>query len=151
MGVILGEFSKKRRVGNGMGEGKANVVAIAVMIVLIVAVLAAYFLLSPRGHSGEKTIFVHVIFDETTGNAFEIQTDAEYLRGALEEQDLIEGDESVLGLMVTSVAGRVADADAQEWWSFTKGGEFLNTGVSDTPIEDGDTFEITLMVGFDGW
>ena len=80
--------------------------------------------------------------------AFTIETDAEYLRGALESIDLIEGSESEYGLFVTAVNGIAADDSKQEWWCFTKGGEEMMTGVDTTPIADGDAFEITLTEGY---
>lgn len=77
-----------------------------------------------------------------------ISTDAEFLRGALEQENLIAGDESQYGLFVKTVNGITADDANQEWWCFTKGGETLFTGVDTTPIADGDKFEITLTVGY---
>ena len=47
-----------------------------------------------------------------------------------------------------TVNGVTADDAQQQWWCFTKGGEMVNTGVDDTPIADGDTFEITLTTGW---
>ena len=32
----------------------------------------------------------------------------------------------------------------------TKSGEMVNTGADQTPIADGDAFELTLTVGYDG-
>ena len=40
------------------------------------------------------------------------------------------------------------DDSKQEWWSFTKDGQMLETGVDTTPIADGDHFEITLTAGY---
>ena len=75
-------------------------------------------------------------------------TAVEYLRGALEQEALIAGEESDYGLFVKTVDGVTADDANQEWWCFTKGGEMLETGVDSTPIADGDTFEITLTQGY---
>ena len=79
---------------------------------------------------------------------FAFATDAENLRGALEEQKLIEGTESEYGLYVLTVDGETADEGAQQWWCFTKGGEMLMTGVDDTMIADGESYEITLTTGW---
>lgn len=96
---------------------------------------------------GEKTITVEIVLpDETITHT--ITTDAEYLRGALEEKSLVAGDESQYGLFVKTVAGVTIDESKQEWWNFTKGGEALFTGVDTTPIAHGDKFEITLTVGY---
>ena len=70
------------------------------------------------------------------------------LRGALEEQKLIAGDESEFGLYVRTVNGYTADDSKQEWWMFTRNGESLMTGVDATPIADGEQYEIALTTGY---
>lgn len=89
-----------------------------------------------------------VIYADAASDEFHISTDAEFLRGALEEQKLIQGEESQYGLFVTTVNGVTADESQQQWWCFTKGGEALMTGVDSTPIANGDAFEITLTTGY---
>ena len=79
---------------------------------------------------------------------FPLATDAENLRGALEERQLIAGDESEYGLFVKTVDGETADDAVQQWWCFTKDGEMLMTGVDDTMIADGEHYEITLTTGW---
>lgn len=122
----------------------AGVVALAVVIVALVGI---YFATRPATAAGDKTITATVVANGDE-EVFTINTDAEYLRGALESIDLIEGTESEYGLFVTTVNGITANDANQEWWCFTKGGETLNTGVDSTPIADGDAFEITLTVGY---
>lgn len=120
----------------------------AVALIAAVAVLAAvHFGTRPAASAGEKTITVTVAAHGEE-EAFTIETDEEYLRGALESIDLIEGSESEYGLFVTAVNGIAADDSKQEWWCFTKGGEEMMTGVDTTPIADGDAFEITLTEGY---
>ena len=118
---------------------------------LFLAVLIAAMALTGCGktetQAGSKTITVDIVmYDGTTTKT--ITTDAEYLRGALEQEKLVAGDESQYGLFVKTVNGYTVDDSKQEWWCFTKGGEALFTGVDDTPIADGDKFEITLTVGY---
>ncbi|MDR1736298.1 MAG: DUF4430 domain-containing protein [Oscillospiraceae bacterium] len=122
------------------------IIAVVILCLLAAAALTAYLLLRPTGEEGAKTIGVAVIVGGETRRSLEINTDAEYLRGALEEKELIQGDESTFGLYVKTVDGVTADESKNEFWSFTKAGVFLETGVDDTPILDGDKFEITLSV-----
>ena len=76
-----------------------------------------------------------------TQKDFTISTDSENLRGALEQEGLISGDESEYGLYVTTVDGETADSSLNQWWCFTKDGEMLMTGVDDTMIADGEHYE----------
>jgi hypothetical protein len=127
---------------------KGAVAALVVAGLLLIAALAAYFVLQPGTTPGSKTISVEIIAPPAETKTLSISTNAEFLRQALEEQNLIQGDESAYGLFVTVVDGIAADDTKQEWWCFTKAGEELLTGVDSTPIQDGDKYEITLTTGY---
>ncbi|MFT4144262.1 MAG: DUF4430 domain-containing protein [Mobilitalea sp.] len=120
----------------------------AVFVLVIVAMLAVYYQFKPEAQKGAKDIVVEVVIPDESTEEFKINTDAENLRQALEEKDLVKGSESEYGLFVTEVNGRVVDDSKQEWWNFTKSGEMLSTGVDDTMIADGDHYEITLTTGY---
>lgn len=127
---------------------RRNIIAAAILIILVVAALLIYNTCKPVGQEGSKALVVTVVHGDGTSKEFRIATDAEYLRGALEEQKLIEGSESEYGMYVTVVDGETADESLQQWWCFTKDGEMLMTGVDTTPIADGEHYEITLTVGW---
>ena len=131
-----------------MSANKKKIIAVAVLLVLVAAAIVAYVCLKPSGAEGGKTITVQVIHGDGTQKDFTITTDAEFLRGALEQEGLVQGSESEYGLFVTAVDGETVDDSQQQWWCFTKGGEMLMTGVDTTPIADGDHFEITLTEGY---
>ena len=122
--------------------------AVAALVVAVAVVLGIYFVTRPAPQQGGKTITVQVVMLEGEPSDYTIQTDEEYLRGALESIDLIEGSESEYGLFVTTVNGVTVDDSKQQWWCFTQDGEMLMTGVDTTPIADGDHFEITLTEGY---
>lgn len=125
------------------------IISVAVLIVLAAAFFTAYHFLRPRGEDGAKRIHLQVIADNETIKSIDIQTDAEYLRQALEEENLVEGEESAYGLWVITVAGRTADSSKEEWWALYKNGEFSTTGIDDTPLANGDRIEYRLTVGYD--
>ncbi len=96
-----------------------------------------------------KHITIKVVFEDGSEKTFEAATDGNSLRDALESvEGLVKGDESQYGLFVTEVDGVAADSTKQQWWCFTRGGETLMTGVDDTSIADGETYEITLKTGY---
>ncbi len=136
-----------------MSQKKSNKKIIAIVCVVLAVLLAAsalvYHFFGADPEQGSKEITVEIVFAQGDSKTVEIKTDAEYLRGALEEKNLVEGDEGPYGLFVTAVAGVVADDSKEQWWCFTKGGESMTTGIDTTPIKDGDKFEITLKTGFD--
>ena len=131
-----------------MSAKTKTIIAVPFLRVSVAAAIVAPACLNPGGAAGDKTITVEVIHGDGTQKDFTISTDAEFLRGALEQEGLVQGDESEYGLFVTAVDGETADSEQQQWWCFTKGGEMLMTGVDDTPIADGEQYEITLTVGW---
>ena len=122
--------------------------AAAALVAAVAVLLGVYFVTRPAPQQGGKTISVQVVLLDGESSDYTIQTDEEYLRGALESIDLIEGSESEYGLFVTTVNGVTVDDSKQQWWCFTQDGEMLMTGVDTTPIADGDHFEITLTEGY---
>ena len=92
--------------------------------------------------TGEKNISVQVTAEGKTIN-FKISTDCEFLADALLEHNLISGDMQQYGLYVKVVNGITADYNIDKsYWSLTKSGEYMQTGVSQTQIADGDQYEI---------
>ena len=132
-----------------MNKNKKVLIIAAVVLLVIAAVLLIVDRnRQPQTEQGAKTISVAVIMDGETTRELTIHTDAEFLRGALEQENLIEGTESEYGLYVTTVDGIAADDAKRQWWCLTKGGEPVSTGVDTTPIADGDRFELTLTTGY---
>lgn len=73
---------------------------------------------------------------------------AEYLGDALVAEGLVKGTTGDYGLYIDTVDNETADKSKEEWWCITKGGQAVMTGISTTPFADGDTFELTLTVGY---
>lgn len=97
---------------------------------------------------GAKEITLQVVHGDGSTKDFSISTDKGNLREALEQEGLVEGEESEFGLFVKTVDGETADDANQEWWCLTKGGEMWTEGVDSTELADGDAFEFTLTVGY---
>ena len=92
---------------------------------------------------GAKTVTVKVIV-EGKSVTFTIKSDAKTLGDALLAHGLIAGEESSYGLYVKVVNGITADYDVdQSYWGFSKGGEYMMTGVDGTEFADGETYELT--------
>ena len=119
-----------------------------VFAVLIAATVLCTACSQAEPQVGVKTITVQIIVDGQDTVTKSITTEAEYLREALDGENLLIGEEGPYGLFVKTVNGVTADDAKQQWWCFTKGGADLFTGVDTTPIADGDTFEITLKTGY---
>ena len=124
------------------------IIAVALLLVLVIGAVLIWNANKPDAQEGGKALVVTVVHGDESSKDFSFTTDAENLRTALEEQELIEGTESEYGLYVTKVDGEEADESLQQWWCFSKDGEDLMTGVDDTMIADGDHYDITLKTGW---
>ena len=99
---------------------------------------------------GSKSITIEVINSKSESVVYELKTDAEFLRQAMEEADglTFNGSESEYGLMVNEVNGEIADFSANgAYWSFNVNGTYCNYGIDTQPVLDGDAFSIVCTLG----
>ena len=127
-----------------MKGNKKTVMAVAALALAAALMLGLWYFTRPQSQAGEKTIVVQVVHGDQSTKDFTCQTDADTLGEVLVEEKLAQGEEGPTGLFVTVVDGEVAQDSLRQWWCVTKDGEMLNTGVSSTPIADGDHFELTM-------
>ncbi len=127
---------------------KAGIISLIILVVLVAGAYLAYQHFAPKAIDGAKTITISIDHLNGEDKTLTIKTDAEYLRGALEQEKLVEGTESAYGLWITAVDGETADESIQQWWGFTKSGKLVETGVDQTVIADGDSFEFSLHEGY---
>ena len=133
-----------------MKQNRKIWLACLVLLLLAVGMGAVYVQYAPAPVAGVKSISVTVVHGDQSVRTVELDTDAKYLQEALEAQKLIAGEPSDYGLLVTTVDGETADTAAQEWWSFSRDGAMLETGVGTTPVTDGAAYEIALQTGYEG-
>ena len=122
-----------------------------VLAVALCLVGAIVFLMNPGTKSGsgeEKNLTVVVVHKDGGEVTKKFVTTAENLGDALLEEKLAEGENGPYGLYIMTVDGETADGDKTEWWCLTKGGESMMTGASETPIADGEQYELTFTVGY---
>ena len=131
-----------------MKNKKTNLIAVIVLVVVLAAAGLLYMKFKPGTTAGEKEITVKVSALENGEESFTYQTDAEYLGEVLTANKLIEGESGQYGLFITTANGVKADDSKQQWWCITKAGEQVNTSADQTPVADGDEFELTLKEGY---
>lgn len=113
--------------------------------IIIVVLVAIFFIAKPGTNAGNKDITITVVDNEDNSIEYEVSTDAEYLRQAMEEAEGLSfsGDESDFGLMVLEVNGVTADFNVDgSYWAFYVNGEYCEYGVDSQPVADGDEFSI---------
>ena len=125
---------------------KKLIIGVAVLALLVALFAVIFFLFRPKTVQGVKSITIEVVDNNTDSTMYDVHTDAEYLRQAMEEAKGLEfsGTESVeYGLMVETVNGVTADWNVdQSYWGFYVNGDYCKYGIDMQPVADGDAFRI---------
>ena len=94
---------------------------------------------------GSKEFALTVTDKDGNETQFEIHTDKETVGEALQELNLIDGEEGEYGLFVKTVKGITADYDADGvYWAFYVNGEYAASGVDVTQITEGDSYALKV-------
>ena len=92
---------------------------------------------------GAKVFELTIVDKEGNTHLYEIHTDEEMVGYALLANELIEGEEGPYGMYIKSVLGQVLDYDKDGmYWSFYVNGEYALTGVDQTPITEGESYQL---------
>lgn len=125
------------------------ILGVVALVIVAAALLGVYFATRPDTAQGAKALTITVVHGDGTEQVFDVHTDAEYLADALLDNQIVEDNQTEWGLYILTADGETADESQEQWWCITKGGEMLTTGASDTPIADGEAYELTFTVGYD--
>lgn len=128
---------------------KKIVVGLIVLCVAVAILAAVYFCFGVKSVRGSKLVTIEVINKAQESTVYEVHTDAEYLRQAMEEADglVFSGTEGPYGIMVDTVNGETADYSVDNsYWSFYVNGEYCNYGIDTQPVMDKDLFSIVYTV-----
>lgn len=97
---------------------------------------------------GAISLTIKVVDADKTESTFTVKTDADNLADALLNAKLVDGDNGAYGLYIKFVNGVRADYDLDKaYWALQKNGEMLMTGANDTPVADGEQYELVYTAG----
>ncbi len=92
---------------------------------------------------GERVFELTIVDKEGNTHLYEIHTDAEMVGQALMDLELIDGEEGPYGMYIKSVLGQTLDYDTDGmYWSFYVNGEYAMTGVDQTPVTEGESYQL---------
>lgn len=133
----MNEKQKNSKLKVGIGIG---------CLVALFAVLAVvYSVFGAKPVAGSKNITIEVVNKAAESKVYEVSTDAEYLKQAMEEAEglTFEGTEGEFGIMISTVNGETADYSVDgSYWSFYVNDGYCNYGIDTQPVLDGDAFKI---------
>lgn len=127
-----------------VSRGKIGL-AVAALVAVVAILIGVYAAFGAKPVAGSKNITIEVVNKAAESTIYEVSTDAEFLRQAMDEAEGLtyDGTESEYGLMVSTVNGEVADYSVDcSYWSFYVNDEYCNYGIDTQPVMDGDAFAI---------
>lgn len=142
--------NEKIKEEKSLKKSRKGIIASLLLLIGLAAVLCAvFFAFRAKPVAGSKQITIDVVNKEQETQSYNLRTDAEYLRQAMEETEglTFSGEESEFGMMVNTVNGETADYNTDgSYWSFYVNGEYCNYGIDSQPVLDGDKFTITYTL-----
>ncbi len=126
-------------------KGKGKVIGVIVLALIIALMGIVYFVSRPDTAEGGKNITIEVISADKSEKTYELSTDAEYLKQAMDEAEGLSysGTESEYGIMITEVNGERAVYETDgAYWGLYVNGDYCQYGIDAQPVYDGDDFEI---------
>lgn len=130
-------------------SNKKVIIGVVALVVVIALLAIVYNVFKAKPVEGSKAITIEVVNKAEESTLYQVNTDAEYLRQAMEEAEglTFSGTEDSYGLMVDTVNGETADYSTDgAYWAFYVNGEYCNYGVDEQPVLDGDSFSIVYTV-----
>lgn len=129
-----------------MKNKKKIIIGVIAVVAAVVVLLGIYRAFGPKAAEGTKAYTVEVTGSEGATKQYSGKTDAEYLRGLMDELAAAgdfsyEGSDSEYGLMIETINGERADyALDGAYWAIYVNGEYGMYGADSQPVEDGETY-----------
>ena len=119
-----------------------KLLSMLLVLTMVLTLAACSTAETPETTPSEEVAFT-VIATDLEGNetSFEIKTTAKTVGEALVAEGLLEGHDTEYGLYVDAVNGIALDWEKDgKYWAFYINGEYAQTGVDATEVEEGATY-----------
>ena len=128
-------------------NNKKIVIGAVILVALIAVFGSLYFINRAKPQAGSKNIVIEVTASSGDTTDYKLGTDAEYLRGAMDELAAngsgfsYDGSESDYGIMVEYINGeRASYTEDGAYWALYVNGEYGQYAADAQPVSDGDTY-----------
>ncbi|MBQ6442750.1 MAG: DUF4430 domain-containing protein [Lachnospiraceae bacterium] len=128
-------------------QKKTILIAVCILAALIAVFAIIYVVKKPAAKAGQKDIKIEVTGSAGDTSEYELITDAEFLKQAMDELETsnvgfsYEGSDGDYGIMVEVVNGEstVYEKDGA-YWTLYVNGEYGQYGADAQPVTDGDEY-----------
>ena len=125
------------------GLNKKIIIGAAALIVMIAVFWIIFNVFREKPVQGSKSITLEVLNQEKQTSEYQVQTDAEFLRQAMEEAKgfTFDGEEGDYGFTLFTINGETHNWNVDgSYWAVYVNGEYGQYGIDSQPVEDGDVF-----------
>lgn len=120
--------------------------SIAALVLVVGLLLGLYFATRPQTQEGTKSFTVTVVHKDGSSKDFTYTSDEEFVGTVLQAEGLIEGEMGQYGLYIKKVDGEKAVYEEDNaYWGFYIGEDYAQTGIDQTPIEDGKVYKLVYV------
>lgn len=120
--------------------------AIAALVLVVGLLLGLYFATRPQTQEGTKSFTVTVVHKDGSSKDFKYTSAEEFVGTVLQAEGLIEGEMAQYGMYIKKVDGEKAVYEEDNaYWGFYIGEEYAQTGIDQTPIEDGKVYKLVYV------
>ncbi len=122
---------------------KKIMIGAVALIVIIAAFLIIFNVFREKPVQGSKSITLEVLNQEQQTSEYQVQTDAEFLRQAMEEAKgfTFDGEEEDYGFTLYTINGETHNWNEDgSYWAVYVNGDYGQYGIDSQPVEDGDIF-----------
>ena len=129
-------------------NNKKRILLGGIILVALLAILGTvYFKFGPKVFAGKKEIVIEVVNSEGQSTEYQLKTNEEYLKQAMEElakEDSsfsFSGTDSEYGLMIEEINGqRAVFAEDNAYWALYVNGDYGQYGADQQVVADGDVY-----------
>ncbi len=127
---------------------KKTLIALLVIVALVVALVAVYFVTRPDVAPGTKSFTLEIVHKDGSTKNLQLKSNGEYLGQFLQDEGIISGEMGQYGLYIHEVDGEKAVYEVDgAYWAFYVDGEYAMVGIDLTPIEEGKVYQLAYTIG----
>lgn len=134
-------------------SNKKIIIGAAALVVLLAVFLIIFNVFREKPVKGSKAITLEVLNQENQTSEYKVQTDAEYLRQAMEEAKdfTFDGEEGEFGFTLYTINGETHNWNVDgSYWSVYVNGEYGQYGIDSQPVKDGDVYRFEYTPPYTG-
>lgn len=122
---------------------KKIMIGAAALVVALAAFLIIYSVFRQKPVEGSKSVTLEVLNQEKQTSTYEVKTDAEFLRQAMEEAKdfTFDGEVGDYGFTLYTINGETHNWNVDgSYWAIYVNGEYAQNGIDSQPVKDGDVY-----------